>query len=61
MTGNSPWDCGWRKRSDWTTARWRDLAAFRGETVHAIAAIGYPDRFFAQLGTFGIDVIPSSI
>ncbi len=33
------------------------LSAFRGQTVHAVAGIGHPDRFFKQLGAQGIGVI----
>ncbi|MGB0132817.1 tetraacyldisaccharide 4'-kinase [Dokdonella sp.] len=35
----------------------RNLAMFSGSTVHAIAAIGNPRRFFDSLGAHGIDVI----
>ena len=35
----------------------RKLADFGGEQAHAIAGIGNPDRFFAALGRFGIEVI----
>lgn len=35
----------------------RPLARFSGTTVHAIAAIGNPARFFDMLRTFGIQVI----
>lgn len=34
------------------------LAAFAGQQVHAVAGIGNPARFFSQLRTFGIEVIP---
>lgn len=34
-----------------------DLSTFAGHTVHAIAAIGAPARFFAMLRAHGIDVI----
>ncbi len=37
--------------------RWVNLKEFAGEPAHAIAGIGNPDRFFAALGRFGIDVI----
>lgn len=37
--------------------RERELAAWAGETVHAVAAIGVPGRFFAQLEDRGIEVI----
>jgi tetraacyldisaccharide 4'-kinase len=33
------------------------LDSFSGQTVHAIAGIGNPDRFFQQLGNHGIAVI----
>ncbi len=35
----------------------RPLGGFRDTTVHAVAAIGNPDRFFNLLRTFGIQVI----
>ncbi|BAL25535.1 tetraacyldisaccharide 4'-kinase [Azoarcus sp. KH32C] len=31
---------------------------FVGKRVHAIAGIGRPERFFAQLGEMGLDVVP---
>lgn len=31
--------------------------AWRGRTVHAVAGIGNPDRFFAMLRSLGIDVV----
>lgn len=34
------------------------LATFRGKTVHAVAGIGHPGRFFRLLQVEGIDVIP---
>jgi tetraacyldisaccharide 4'-kinase len=34
------------------------LAAFRGKTVHAVAAIGNPQRFFRLLESHGVKVIP---
>ncbi|RYD16570.1 MAG: tetraacyldisaccharide 4'-kinase [Lysobacteraceae bacterium] len=36
----------------------RPLAAFAGHAVHAVAAIGNPDRFFAGLRAHGIEVLP---
>jgi tetraacyldisaccharide 4'-kinase len=35
----------------------KDLAEFKGKTVHAIAGIGNPQRFFTMLRNFGINVI----
>lgn len=37
--------------------RARPLAEFRGQRVHAVAAIGHPQRFFDSLRAAGIDVI----
>ncbi len=35
----------------------RTLADFRNKTVHAVTAIGHPERFFQQLRAAGINVI----
>jgi tetraacyldisaccharide 4'-kinase len=35
----------------------RPLASFAGMRVHAVAAIGHPQRFFASLAQHGLDVI----
>ncbi len=35
----------------------RDVAAFRGSSVHAVAGIGYPARFFQQLRAAGVQLI----
>lgn len=34
------------------------IAHFAGRRVHAVAAIGHPQRFFASLAEHGLDVIP---
>ena len=36
----------------------RTLASFKGQTVHALAGIGNPQRFFDLLEAAGIDVLP---
>lgn len=38
--------------------RSRPLDSFRGDTVHALAGIGNPDRFFASLRDRGLTVLP---
>ena len=35
----------------------RDLTGFAGETVHAVAAIGNPQRFFDMLASVGAEVV----
>lgn len=35
-----------------------ELYCFQGKRVHAIAAIGYPERFFKQLRLLAIELIP---
>lgn len=36
----------------------RPVASFAGQRVHAIAAIGHPQRFFASLAAQGLELIP---
>ena len=36
----------------------RTLESFKGATVHAVAGIGNPERFFALLDEAGLDVLP---
>lgn len=38
--------------------RQRPLAELRAQRVHAVAGIGQPQRFFAQLAAAGLEVIP---
>jgi len=40
------------------TGETRLLSSFAGQTVHTVAAIGNPDRFFNLLKKNGVDVIP---
>jgi tetraacyldisaccharide 4'-kinase len=39
-------------------SRARDLREFAGQSVHAVAGIGNPQRFFTMLRAFGIQVSP---
>jgi tetraacyldisaccharide 4'-kinase len=36
----------------------RPLRDFAGQRIHAVAGIGNPERFFAQLRAAGLDVMP---
>jgi tetraacyldisaccharide 4'-kinase len=47
---------GWRNLAD--PRRRVDPAAWRGRRVHAIAAIGHPQRFFDLLAQLGVDAVP---
>lgn len=38
----------------------RQLSAFRGRMVHAVAGVGNPRRFFAALESLGLNVVPHS-
>lgn len=38
------------------TGEKRELMAFRGQTVHAVAGIGHPERFFNQLKAARLDI-----
>lgn len=49
---------GTRFRSLCDPATECDAAAFGGRRVHAVAGIGRPERFFAQLSAMGLDVVP---
>ena len=40
------------------TAMTRPLESFAGQRVHAVAAIGNPERFFLALRAHGIEVVP---
>ncbi len=48
---------GDRLRAVREPARSIPLAALRGRRVHAVAGIGRPERFFAQLEAAGLDVV----
>ncbi len=37
-------------------ARWDAIERFRGETIHAVAGIGHPERFFAGLEAMGLRI-----
>jgi tetraacyldisaccharide 4'-kinase len=39
----------------------RDLREFSGQSVHAVAGIGNPQRFFTMLRAFGMQVIPHEL
>lgn len=43
-----------------STSETKAMQAFTGEQVHAVAAIGNPERFFNTLSASGIQVIPHS-